>query len=557
MSKKTGFYISTAIAYPNNRMHVGFAWEVIGADMIARVMRMRGKDTFFSTGLDEHSQNVEKAAASKGLAPKDYCDAMAVDIRATMESMDIAYDRFIRTSDDDHQKVAAHLIEKAIKSGHVYKKPYEGLYCDSCEVFYTEKDLVKAADGSLSCPIHKTAIRKVSEENYFFTLSKLQDTVERFLADGKLKPKFRAQEVIEFVKQGLQDFSVSRKNFKYGVPVPGDEDHVIYVWYDALINYLTAVKIPCGDNPNGDQAFFDKYWPADVHVVGKDITRFHTVYWPAMLEAAGLPKPARVWAHGFIHLNGEKMSKTRGNIVTPDAVIADYGVTALRWYMLSANRFDADGNYSDQDLILKYNADLANNIGNLVNRTVNMCRKYFGDAQPQFRAEFTLVDDMVHGHVSHRVEKILGHGGQSLLNAIDGGNNHDPYALHDYCSHVQEFATSLNKYIDVVKPWALAKDESRKNDLETALYELLEGIRVLAVALWPVIPQASVAILEQLGRETDLKPLDLQRYAQEDEHRTIKLPQWDLLNYRRDSRFELKDPKPLFQRIEATDKVTS
>lgn len=481
-----GFYISTAIAYPNNRMHVGFAWEVIGSDMVARVRRMEGRPVFFSTGLDEHSQNVEKAAKEKGMDPQSYCDQMAHDIRKIMDAMDVSYDRFIRTSDPDHQKVCQDLITRAFQSGDIYKQKYQGLYCDSCETFYTEKDLI---DGQ--CPTHKTAVRTVEEENYFFKLSRYQTQIEALLEKGLLQPSGRAQEIKEFVKQGLRDFSVSRTSFKFGVPVPWDPDHVIYVWYDALINYLTAIRYL------EDPTFFEKFWPCDVHVVGKDITRFHCVYWPAMLlstQSDGkrpVAIPAKVWAHGHLYFKGEKMSKSRGNIVTPDEVMADFGVTSLRWYLLSSTSFGGDANYSDEDLILKCNADLSNNIGNLVNRVVSMSLKYFPEKQSGLTHQSVLPSGVV--SVESRFETILGQRGEKLLSLIDEMD------LGGYCGKVIEFAMALNKFIDETKPWSLAKSPENAAALESVLAELLEGIRIVGCALKPVIPEASQKILRQLG----------------------------------------------------------
>ena len=525
---KPGFYITTAIAYPNNRMHVGFAWEVIGADMVARFQRMKGRPVFFSTGVDEHSQNVEKAAKEKGLDAQAYCDLMAADIQKIMGDMDISYDRFIRTSDPDHMKVCAHLIERAYRKGDVYKQAYEGLYCDSCETFYTEKDL---SEGN--CPTHKLPVRKVSEENYFFRLSHYQKEIESLLDQGLLEPSFRAQEIKEFVKNGLRDFSVSRTSFKFGVPIPWDPSHVIYVWYDALINYVSAVKFL------EDSSFFKKFWPCDVHIVGKDITRFHCVYWPAMLlstqndggEPIALPR--KVWAHGFIHFQGEKMSKTRGNIVTPDDVMKDFGTTALRWYLLSANQFGGDGNYSDEDLVLKCNADLSNNIGNLVNRVVSMALKYFEGQSVVHRG--VLPAGVV--SVASRFETTLGGGAQKLQSSIEAMD------LSAYCASVVDFAVAMNKFIDETKPWALAKLPENKDQLETVLAELLEGIRNLALVLWPVIPAASEGILNQLGLQMNGE----QTLAS---GRTIRVPLWSDVGFQTNNPLKLNAPQPLFPRLE-------
>lgn len=456
-----GFYITTAIAYPNSRMHVGFGWEVIGADVVARFQRMKGREVFFSTGTDEHSQNVEKAAIKAELSPKAYCDGMAAEIIQSFDRMEVAYDRFIRTSDPDHEKVCQYLIEQAFKKGDVYKQQYEGLYCESCEVFYTEKETAAGPQGPL-CATHKIALKRIAEENYFFKLSKYEFALEEYFKNHPefLEPEFRRNEILSFIGQGLKDFSVSRTSFKWGIPLPFDANHIIYVWYDALINYLSAVKYPAGGkNPNGDQAFFDKFWPCDVHVIGKDITRFHTVYWPAMLWSASegataekdkIPLPKRVWAHGHLMLNGEKMSKTRGNIVTPDEVMADFGVTALRWYAIAANNFGDDGNYSDQDIVLKCNADLSNNIGNLVNRVVSMTLKYFPTAQSPRDT----------GKLPAGVESVESRFKKLWFNNAENSNLNlaiEKMDLMGYCQRVIEFAMAMNKFIDETKPWSLAK----------------------------------------------------------------------------------------------------
>ncbi len=549
-NKTKPFYITTAIAYPNSRMHVGFGWEVIGSDMVARFHRMAGRDVFLCTGTDEHSQNVEKAAQKAGLTALAYCDQMATEIKQSMDRMDIAYDRFIRTSDPDHEKVCQYLIEKAFKSGDVYKQKYEGLYCESCEVFYTEKETHAGAAGP-ECVTHKIALKRVAEENYFFKLSKYESQLKEYFKEhpGFLAPDYRRNEVTSFIEQGLKDFSVSRTSFKWGIPLPFDPQHIIYVWYDALINYLSAVKFPVPGQ--GDAEFFKKYWPCDIHVIGKDITRFHAIYWPAMLWSAGIELPKTVWAHGFINLNGEKMSKTRGNIVTPDEVVADFGTNSLRWYLLAANSFNGDGNYADQDIVLKCNADLSNNIGNLVNRVVSMTLKYFDKASPLDHGKLPAG---VEG-VARRFQTHLGEGGSRLSDAIGTMD------LSGYCARIVEFSMSLNKFIDETKPWSLAKamqkTESLGEDramLETVLAQLLEGIRNLALAMWPVIPQAAEGILAQLGMDpvagTDAGDFEVQRLHT---GKAIAVPHWAKLFYDPKRQFVLTPPKPLFPRLETKE----
>jgi methionyl-tRNA synthetase len=421
------------------------------------------------------------------------------------------------------------------------------LYCEGCEVFYTEKETVEL-NGAPSCPTHKQTLKVLSEENYFFKLSSYEEKIKTLLKreDAFLSPEFRNNEVLSFVEQGLKDFSVSRTSFKWGISLPFDPGHIIYVWYDALINYLSAVKYPIKDESGkclqGDESFFNQFWPCDVHVIGKDITRFHTVYWPAMLMSAGIDLPDSVWAHGFINLNGEKMSKTRGNIVTPDEVMADFGTTALRWYLIAANPFDGDGNYSDQDLILKCNADLSNNIGNLVNRTLSMAAKYFPEKTLKPNAAIpTGVENL-----KSRFEKVLGTHALRLKEALEKENN-----LMKYASLCIEFSMALNKMIDETKPWSLAKVQ-QLDVLETVLYELLEGIRILGVALWPIIPDASEAILKQLGFAPEDQVLGVYwSKVQTEAKKTLTVPLWQSLeSFAVETSAKVRPPQPLFVRLE-------
>ncbi len=538
LSNKKGFYITTAIAYPNSRMHVGFGWEVIGADVVARFHRMLDQEVFFCTGVDEHCQNVEKAAQKAGLSSQKYCDQMAQDIQKVMSLMDISYDRFIRTSDPDHQKICQALITQAYQAGDIYKQNYEGWYCSSCEVFYTEKEAIQKEETFL-CPTHKILLQRLSEENYFFKLSKYEKDLKKIYQTHPhfLLPEIRKNEILSFLEGGLKDFSVSRTSFKWGVPLPFDSKHVIYVWYDALINYLSAVQY------GNDAEFFKKFWPCDMHVIGKDITRFHCIYWPAMLLSAGIELPKKVWAHGFIQFQGEKMSKTRGNIVTPDEVIQDFGVTPLRWFLVSSNSFDSDGNYSDEALILKYNADLCNNIGNLVNRVVSMSKKYFGE---KILKDFQNLPPDVQA-VSERKKLFFGKSGEKLESDIQSMN------LSGYCNAVVDFAISLNKFIDETKPWKLAKDETKKQVLETVLAQLLEGIFCIGGVLWPIIPDASQKILFQIGvgfEHTLWKEIKL--YT----NKTMKAPYWKCLWDKGQNSFHLQLPQILFQRIERAPELT-
>lgn len=475
-------YITTAIVYPNARIHVGWAWECLGADWLVRGLRALGRDTYFVTGMDEHSINVQKAAEGQGLLPKIYCDQMAEDIEKVLRQMGMSYDRFIRTSDPDHERVVQYLVQKAYEKGDIYRAQYEGHYCESCEAYYTEKDL---KDGL--CPAHGKSPKWITEENYFFRLSKYQERLLQLFEERPhfLQPDYRRAEVVHFIQQGLKDFSISRSTFTWGIPLPFDPRHVVYVWFDALINYLTAagLDLKIRDPSSAGAQVFDARWPAKVHIVGKDISRFHCVYWPAMLMALDLPLPEQVFAHGFLMIKGNRMSKSSGNIVTPDEVMAVTGPDPFRYYLLAENQFSQDGNFAWEALILKNNADLANDWGNLVNRTITMTRKYFpGEALQSPGAPSHSTE------VRKSFEQLI----PELKNAID---QMDPAAYASAC-----FARSrlLNLYIDRMKPWILAKSGSRA-DLQEVLYTLLEGTRWIATTMLPILPFKMPEVFRQLN----------------------------------------------------------
>ncbi|MBI2711820.1 MAG: methionine--tRNA ligase [Bdellovibrio sp.] len=480
-------YISTAIVYPNARIHVGWAWECLGADWLARSLRLMGEKTFFSTGMDEHSINVQRAAEAKEMTPQAYCDRMAEDIEKVLRQMGMSYDRFVRTSDTDHKWVVQQLVSKAFEKGDIYKAKYEGLYCESCEAFYTEKDL---KDGN--CPSHAKPPKSISEENYFFRLSKYQDRLLELYEKNPefIQPDYRKGEIINFVQSGLKDFSVSRSNFTWGVPFPSDPVHVVYVWFDALINYLTAAGLEAKlRNPESPAAkTFDERWPAQMHIIGKDISRFHCVYWPAMLMALDLPLPKAVFAHGYITIKGDRMSKSSGNVVTPDEVMAVTGPDPFRYYLLAENQFSQDGNFTWDALILKNNSDLANDFGNLVNRTISMARKYFpGETFKPGSKEYS------HSQaIRESFEKISA----ELKAAV---SETDPAKYSAVCGARSRV---LNLYIDQMKPWALAKlidDPAKKEELKEVMATLLEGIRWLATCWMSVLPFGMPNVFQQIG----------------------------------------------------------
>jgi len=445
--------ITTAIVYPNAKIHVGWAWECLGADWLNRGSRILGQDTHFVTGMDEHSLKVQRAAEAEGLDPKAYCDKMAIEIKKVLGQMGIAYDRFIRTSDDDHHRVVEQLIQRSFDNEDLYESKYEGYYCDGCEAYYTEKDLV---DGH--CPQHEEPARWISEENYFFRLSKFQEPLLKLFRERPdfLQPASSRTEILNFIEAGLKDFSISRANFTWGIPLPFKKGHVIYVWFDALINYLTA----CGvegylKDPTGSGAQeFKKLWPAFVHIIGKDISRFHCVYWPAMLMSMGIPLPEKVFAHGWLNFKGKKMSKSTGTMIHPDDVINETGPDPFRYYLLADNSFSGDANFGMDLLVAKFNADLANDWGNLVNRSISMTRKYFPDE------ELALPTGSEHSEeVRAQFEKL----GSEIKTALDAM---DPAGWAKACG---ARTRTLNLYIDQKKPWKLAKQEG-----EAARKELKE-----------------------------------------------------------------------------------
>jgi methionyl-tRNA synthetase len=488
-------YVTTAIVYPNARIHVGWAWECLGTDWLVRSLRALGRPTYFATGMDEHSLNVQRAAEAKGLSPKAYCDQMAVDIEKVLRQMGMSYDRFIRTSDADHERVVDALVRKAHEKGDIYKAKYEGHYCEGCEAYYTEKDL---KDGK--CPAHGTAPKWISEENYFFRLSKYQDALLKLFEERPnfLEPEYRRAEIVNFIKAGLKDFSISRSTFTWGVPLPFDPRHVVYVWFDALINYLTAAGLE--PKLEGKDGPFDSLWPAKLHVIGKDISRFHCVYWPAMLMSLDLPLPERVFAHGYITIKGARMSKSSGNVVAPDEVMAWSGPDPFRYYLLAENQFAQDGNFDEDALILKNNADLANDWGNLVNRTINMTRKYFPDAAVEGKAS-TLPETRELRDSFSALEK-------ELRAAVD---RVDPAA---YVAACLARSRVLNLYIDKTKPWALAKAPENREKLGEVLGNILEGIRWVATGLLPVLPFGMPKVFAQLAVEAPKEQGALERLFQ-------------------------------------------
>lgn len=486
MSDKGKFYITTAIAYTSRKPHIGNSYEIVLTDAIARYKRMLGYDVFFLTGTDEHGQKIEEYAKEAGVTPKEYVDKVAGEIRAICDSLNTTYDKFIRTTDDYHEKAVQKIFKKLYDKGDIYKGEYEGMYCTPCESFWTESQL----DENGCCPDCHREVKKAKEEAYFLKLSKYQKQLEDYIESNEnfIYPESRKNEMLNnFIRPGLQDLCVSRTSFKWGIPVTFDEKHVIYVWLDALSNYITAL----GYDPDGSSDLYKKYWPADVHIIGKDIVRFHTIYWPIMLMALGEPLPKQVYGHPWLLFGEDKMSKSKGNVIYAEDLIEIFGVDAVRYYLLSEMPHASDGSITYETLIERYNSDLANTIGNLVNRTIAMQKKYFdGVIQPNDTAE--PLDDEV---------KALA---VKTLSDVDKCFNE--YKIADSIECILTLARRLNKYIDETMPWALAKDESKKSRLGAVLYNLLEGIRYLAILLKPYMPDTSKEILSQL--DTDVTDYD-------------------------------------------------
>ncbi len=477
MSDKQKFYITTAIAYTSRKPHIGNAYDIVLADMIARYKKMMGFDVYLMTGSDEHGQKIEEYAKAAGISPKEYVDNVSSQIKAVWDSLNTCYDKFIRTTDSDHELTVQKIFKKLYEQGDIYKGYYEGKYCVPCESFFTASQLV---DGK--CPDCGREVIDSKEEAYFLKLSKYQDKLLEYYEQNPdfIKPESRKNEMINnFLKPGLSDLCVSRTSFKWGIPVPFDKEHVIYVWIDALSNYITGI----GYDPDGSEDKFNYLWPADLHVIGKDIVRFHTIYWPIILMALGLPLPKQVLGHPWVLVGEDKMSKSKGNVIYADELAEQFGIDAVRYYLLSEVSFTQDGTITYENFISKFNSELANTLGNLVNRCIAMANKYFGGK-------------VAKGEASEECDKELISCAQETIN--DYRRFMDIYHNADACETVMSFAKRCNKYIDETAPWVLAKDDSSRDRLESVLYNLLECIRLISIMLYPVIPDSCESIKKQL-----------------------------------------------------------
>ena len=472
------FYITTAIAYTSVKPHIGNTYEAVLSDSIARFKRMQGYDVFFLTGTDEHGQKIEEEAKKKNISPKQYVDGVSQELRSIWDLMNTSYDKFIRTTDDYHEKAVQKIFQKLYEKGDIYKGEYEGLYCVPCESFFTESQLV---DGK--CPDCGREVKKTKEEAYFFKMSKYQDRLMEYIETHPdfIMPKSREKEMVNnFIKPGLQDLCVSRTSFKWGVPVPFDDKHVIYVWIDALSNYITAL----GYDAEGNSPLFEKNWPADVHIIGKDILRFHTIYWPIMLMALDLPLPKQIFGHPFLLFGEDKMSKSKGNVMYADDLVKLFGVDAMRFYLLHEMPYAQDGSITYETIIARYNSELANTLGNLLNRTVAMIGKYFDGIIP------------ARGPVNEYSEELE----NTALNAVTGTvNNMQAYKTADALDEIWNLVRRSNKYIDETMPWVLAKEEQDREKLQTVLYDLAEALRFIGVLLQPFMPDSAKNLLAQIG----------------------------------------------------------
>lgn len=512
---KPKYYISTAIAYASGKPHIGNTYEVVLADALARYKRLLGYDVYFQTGTDEHGQKIEEKACALNQLPQEYVDDVSLEIRRIWDCMNTSYDRFVRTTNGNHKEIVARIFEKLYKQGDIYKGKYEGLYCTPCESFFTESQLI---DGK--CPDCGREVHSASEEAYFLKLSNYSDRLIQYIEEHPdfIEPESRRNEIMNnFLKPGLQDLCVSRTSFKWGIPVTFDENHVIYVWIDALSNYITFL----GYDIDGVSDEFSRYWPADVHLIGKDILRFHTIYWPIMLMALDLPLPHKIFGHPWLLFGNDKMSKSKGNIVYADDLVQEFGVDAIRYYLLHEIPFSNDGTFTYELLIERINSDLANVLGNLVHRTVSMVHKYF---------DGKVMEPICCEDIDLELRKMVLETPNRVCDCMDA------LRVADAIDAIFDIFRRCNKYIDETMPWSLAKDPSSLDRLATVLYHLLESIRIGAVLLQAFLPETADSIFHQLNTENRLYDsiLDFQGM---------------------DIGIVLNKPEPLFIRIDKVEKL--
>ncbi|MBA4601235.1 methionine--tRNA ligase [Thermoactinomyces mirandus] len=482
--KKT-FYITTPIYYPNSNLHIGHAYTTVAGDAMARYKRLRGYDVMYLTGTDEHGQKIQKSANVAGKDPQTFVDEIVEGIQKLWKKLDISYDDFIRTTQPRHTKIVQKIFQKLLDQGDIYLGEYEGWYCVDCESFFTDR---QAKDGK--CPDCGRPIQKIKEKSYFFRMSKYADRLLAYYNENPdfIQPESRKNEMIQnFIKPGLEDLSISRTTFDWGIPVPSDPEHVVYVWLDALTNYITAIGYMADDTEQ--EARFDKYWPADVHLVGKDIVRFHTIYWPIFLMSLDLPLPKKVFGHGFFQVMGEKMSKSKGNVIDPVPLIDRFGLDSVRYYLLREVPFGTDGVFTPDAFVERVNADLANDLGNLLHRTLTMVEKYFHGVVPERVEDATKYDQRLIEKINETIRNV-----ESSMEELQ---------FSTALTAIWELVRFGNRYIEAIQPWNLAKDEGKRHILGSMLYHLLEELRIISILIQPFLTQVPVKMQAQLGIEDD------------------------------------------------------
>lgn len=499
MAEKETFYITTPIYYPSGKLHIGNSYTTIACDAVARYKRLMGFDVFYLTGVDEHGQKIEKKAEELGVDPQEYVDKMAADVKKLWNTLDISYDKFIRTTDDYHKTAVQKIFQQLLDQGDIYLGEYEGWYSVSDEEYFTETQLAEVYRDEEGKVIGGKApsgheVELVKESSYFFRMSKYADRLVEYYDEHPefIQPESRKNEMLNnFIKPGLEDLAVSRTTFKWGIPVTASPEHVVYVWIDALSNYITALGYG-----SDDDSLFQKYWPADVHMVGKEIVRFHTIYWPIMLMALDLPLPKKIFGHGWLMMKDGKMSKSKGNVVYPEMLVERYSLDALRYYLLRAVPFGSDGVFTPEDFVSRLNYDLANDLGNLLNRTIAMINKYCDGLVPDYASKVTPFDS----ELSTTAANVVGRYHEAM----------DKMEFSTALSEVWTLISRANKYIDETQPWVLAKEEEKRAELNSVMVHLAESLRIVAILLQPVMTETPANIFQQLGLASvamDLKDL--------------------------------------------------